>query len=148
MSPVPGQRTESVGGAGGNPFETIDEEGRPVIGVTSRMGAWAGAPRVASLKPLFEPSSPVTGESVQLARDGYALGALDVIGTDLVDAVRPVFMRVTSDGLDASDNYPGDWIGTPAKEPVTRLSGEGAKIIGFYGRGAAVLDAVGLVVGE
>ena len=134
-----------VGGSGGSPFETIDERGRPVIGVRSRMGTWDGAPHVASLAPLFAAASPGRAESVQLARNGYALGAIDVSGTDFVDAVRPVFMKITSDGVDPADSYDGEWIGTPADGAVTRLSGEGAAVIGFHGRGAAVLDAVGLV---
>lgn len=145
VSPGAGNRTATVGGTGGIPFETVDPDGREVIGVRFRMGEWGGAARVASLAPLFEPASPGRDESVQLARDGYALGALDVSGAGYVDAVRPVFMKVGTDGLDSTDSYEGDWIGTPG-DSVTRLTGDGAKVTGFHGRGAAVLDAVGLVV--
>ncbi|MFG0332805.1 MAG: jacalin-like lectin, partial [Maioricimonas sp. JB049] len=54
-------------------------------------------------------------------------------------------MRIGADGrLDPADSYASDWIGQPAANP-TRLQQEGLSIVGFYGRGGAVLDALGVV---
>ena len=64
-----------------------------------------------------------------------------------VNDVRPVFMRVTSDGqLDPTDSYSDEWIGTPIGKPIETLGGDGTRVIGIFGRRAAILDAVGLVL--
>jgi hypothetical protein len=143
-----GVRTELVGGSGGGPFCSVSPAGEPVLGISHSMGSWAGVEAVARLEPLFDRSSEGFLQ-IELAREGYALGALDVDAAQYVNAVRPVFMRVGADGrLDPADCYPGEWIGTSTGHRTKTLGGTGAKVIGIHGRRAAVVDAVGLVLGE
>lgn len=81
-----------------------------------------------------------------LAKSGYAVGGLVVDADQFVNAVQPIFMKLRTDGtLDPSDRYDGPWLGQPSGKPTRTIDGRGAKVIGVHGRGAAVLDAVGLV---
>jgi len=119
-----------------------------VLGVRYRPGSWAGKQHVGQLEPLFAPGA-AAGPNTLLARDGYALGGLEVDADDYVDAVALVFMRITADGrLDPTDSYTSEWIGNPSGNATHTLGGDGTKVIGICGRGAAVLDAIGLVLGE
>lgn len=142
---TPGRPTETLGGAGGSPFSRTSPNGAPVVGVRYRLGSWGGQERVGQLEPLF--TTVAAQDDVILARDGYALGALQVDADEYVDAVALVFMRLTPDGrLDPGDSYTSEWIGTPTGSDPRTLGDGSAKVIGIAGRGAAVLDAVGLVL--
>ena len=138
-----------AGGTGGQPFRAASPDGQPVIGFRHTLGSWAGQQAIGKLEPLFtRQSSPGTGEAL-LARDGYAVGAIEVDAGQFVHAVRVVFMRITPEGrLDPDDTYTSDWLGHPAGNTPKTLGGTGEKVIGVRGRGAAVLDAVGLVFEE
>ena len=71
---------------------------------------------------------------------------LVVAAEQYVFAVKPIFMKLRPDGkLDAADRYEGDWLGEPSGKPTQTIDGQGAKVIGIHGRGAAMLDAIGLV---
>jgi hypothetical protein len=134
-----------LGGAGGSPFSRTSPNGAPVVGVRYRMGNWGGRERVGQLEPLF--AAGAAREQEIVAREGYALGALQVDAGEFVDAVALVFMRLTPDGrLDPGDSYTSEWIGTPTGSDLRTLGDGSAKVIGIAGRGAAVLDAVGLVL--
>ncbi len=64
-----------------------------------------------------------------------------------VHAVQIVFMRIGSDGrLDPSDRYTSDWLGFRTEKSPTTIGGTGAVVLGVQGRGAAVVDALGLVL--
>ncbi|TVS16080.1 MAG: hypothetical protein EA424_14800 [Planctomycetaceae bacterium] len=142
-----GKQTELIGGSGGAPFERTSSTGQPVVGVRHRLGSWAGRQCVGRLEPIFAGGATSTAPDMIMARDGYALGALKVDADQYVDAVALVFMRLTPAGdLDPSDSYTSDWIGKPTGKPTRTIGGDGAKVIGICGRGAAVLDAIGLVI--
>jgi hypothetical protein len=134
-----------LGGAGGSPFSRTSPNGQPVIGVRYRLGSWGGRERVGQLEPLF--TTAAAQADVIVAREGYALGALQVDAGEYVDAVALVFMRLNPDGgLDPGDRYTSEWIGTPTGSDPRTLGDGSAKVIGIAGRGAAVMDAVGLVL--
>ena len=66
---------------------------------------------------------------------------------DPVATLSSVFTRLLPDGrLDKTDSYTSDWIGEPSEKPPQTLGGTGAPVLGVYGRKAAVLDAVGLML--
>ncbi len=79
------------------------------------------------------------------AREGYALGAIQVDADKFVHAVRLAFMRIDGDRLDAKDSYVSEWIGSPSGAQPETLNGNGAPVMGFHGRAMAIVDAVGLV---
>ncbi len=147
-APSAGRQTGLLGGSGGSPFEKSSPTRQPVLGVRFRMGNWGGRQRVGSLEPLFSSGTTAGARDVILARDGYAVGALEVDADEYVDAVALVFMRLTPEGsLDPTDTYTSQWIGSPTGNPTRTISGEGTQVIGICGRGAAIMDAVGLVLG-
>ncbi|HUG71725.1 MAG TPA: hypothetical protein VMM76_28535, partial [Pirellulaceae bacterium] len=109
-----GSDSELLGGKGGIPFRVVGPNGQPVVAVQYATGAWAGKERVGKLTPLFERIDASPHRKVVSAKDGYALGAMQVDADDLVNAVRFAFMRVKADGsLDATDSYGSEWIGEP-----------------------------------
>jgi hypothetical protein len=144
-----GSDSELVGGNGGIPFRVVSPNGQPVVGVQYTMGAWAGKERVSRLTPLFERIDASPQQMVVSAKDGYALGAIQVDADDLVNAVRLVFMRVKSDGLlDEANSDTSEWIGTAVEANVQTITGNGRPVIGIHGRGAAVVDAIGIVFSD
>jgi hypothetical protein len=127
-----------------------------VVGIRYSLGSWAGQPALRSLEPIFvratdpaETREAPRGEQVLMAREGYAVGGLNVDAGPYVHAVQVVFMRLNADGrLEAADSYTGPWLGNRTTGPVQTLGGTGAPVIGIRGRRAAVLDAVGLVLAK
>ena len=141
-----GRPSELVGGKGGSPFLKWDSKHRAIRGIGYRLGSWAGRNRVALLSPFFDSTNEGRPETV-FADKGYAIGAIRVDSDDLVNAIQIVFMKDNGNGtLDPSDSYESDWIGSPSGNAPKLLSGNGDYVIGIHGRGAAVLDAVGIVL--
>lgn len=139
------ERTPVAGGEGGFEFETIDPAGRPVVGLRFTKGRWQGEEHLGRLTPLFDRSAE-PAEDLVVARQGFALGALHVSSDEFVDGLVLEFHRLTPDGdLDPADSYRSDPIGKVSDEP-RRLASQGRPVVGLYGRGGAVLDAVGLVL--
>jgi hypothetical protein len=140
--------THVLGGTGGGSFRSVDPDGRPVVGLSYRTGSWGGEGAVGHLSPIYLRDESRGLSQTVMARDGYALGALEVVAGRYVNAVRPIFMRLTAEGqLDMADSYPAEWIGTPEGKQIETLGGSNRPVIGIYGRRAAILDAVGLLLG-
>jgi hypothetical protein len=142
-----GNDSELLGGSGGVPFRTTNPDGRPIVAVEYSLGNWAGRERVGQLIPRFDRATVAAQAKAVIAPDGYAIGAAEVHADDLVNAIRFVFMRQKPDGtLTSEDSVHSDWIGQPTADTDSRvISGRGQPVIGLVGRGAAVLDAVGLI---
>ena len=144
----PGDTSELVGGPGGGPFRNVSPTGESVIGFRHSLGSWAGESALRQLDPLYSRDARGVGEAIW-AREGYAVGGLNVDAGQFVNAVRIVFMRVTTDDrLDPSDSYTSEWIGQPTGGEPTSMGGTGARVTGVHGRRAAILDAIGLVFGS
>ena len=145
-APRPGIR---VGGPGGGPFRSENPEGKPVLGFQYTMGRWMSWTAPQSLEPLYDRAQTHRGGETVLAREGYAVGAIRVDADQFVTAVQVVFMRLLPDGrLDKTDSYTSQWIGEPSEKSPQTLGGTGAPVLGVYGRRAAILDAVGLMLQE
>jgi hypothetical protein len=137
--------TDTVGGTGGFPFEKVDPQGRPVIGVEFRLGSWAGKERVGQLTPLFD-RTRTTRPNTIVAREGYALGAIHVTTSEFVDGITLEFMRLNDEvSLLVSDSYKADPIGEMAGTTKV-ITSDGKLVIGLHGRGGAVMDSIGLVI--
>jgi hypothetical protein len=133
------------GGPSGIAFRFLDPDARPVIGVRYQLGSWGGEQTLGHLEPLYTRDPVPQPWQVILAREGYALGALQVDGTKYVNAVRLAFMRLEDDRLNTKDSYATDWIGSPTTGTTKKLISTGARVLGLHGKRAAVLDGVGLV---
>lgn len=116
-----------------------------MIGVRYRLGSWAGKDAVQSFDPIFERSRPQARHGELYAKDGYAVGAIQVDGDEYVYAIHIAFMRIEGGRLDQKDSYVSEWIGVPTGLSPKTLNGNGAFVVGVHGRGAMILDAVGLV---
>jgi hypothetical protein len=142
---VPFKDSALVGGTGGAPFRVVSPDGEPAVGVRYRLGQWDGQDVIAKIEGVFWRQKESGPLEYVLAREGYALGAIQVDGGEFVYAVRLAFMRIDGNRLDAKDSYISQWIGSPSGKDPTTLNGKGAPVIGFHGRAAAIVDAVGLV---
>jgi|GEM_PF-1638144 len=142
-----GTRSELIGGAGGFPFAHISTQQEPVRGVQVRMGSWAGVEHVGKVDPLFRETRAIRNTTIVMAKPGYVLGAVEINAPEFVDGLRFVFMKETDGGLDSLDSYQSEWIGKAAEKPF-RLEQKGKPIIGFHGKGGAVMDALGVVFAD
>ncbi len=140
--------SEIVGGSGGSPFRHVGSVEQTVVGVRYRLGQWQGKDRLGGIEPLYANSSLRPGWEIVVARDGYAVGAVQVDGDQFVNAIRLAFMRLEDGRLNTKDTYVSDWIGTPEGTHQKTLNGKGSPVVGIVGRGLAIVDAIGLVFVE
>jgi S1-C subfamily serine protease len=139
-------KTELIGGEkGGTPFE-IKVTDRLITRVVCRIGNQGSEAGFLEIRPAAQ-TTGWAGPSAVTAREGYALGGLNVdSGGKVVHAIQVVFMRVRPDGqLDPGDSYTSDWIGKPTG-PVQKLSSPGARVVGLHGRRMTLVHCIGLVL--
>ncbi|HEX3313253.1 MAG TPA: hypothetical protein VHR72_00115 [Gemmataceae bacterium] len=84
-------------------------------------GAPAGA--VNARKPIL----------VAKAKTGYAVGAIFTRGGGWLDAVQPIFMKMTATGVDPNDSYKGPYLGGEGGTAAT-MGGDGNFIVGIHGK--------------
>lgn len=148
------EKSELAGGDGGVPFERKTALNRPVVALQFTQSTWAGKRRLRSALP-FDSTLPAAQLSqmsdlipTAVARDGYAVGGIHVDGTEFINAVSVIFMKIKPDGtLDPEDSYNSPWLGTPHEKKATTISGGGKVVVGVHGRAQAAMDAIGLVYG-
>lgn len=145
-APPIGGSTEIAGAAGGFGFRQVSQDNL-VVGVRYSLGELNGEAGLDDFEPVFTREHSNSRLQSVVARDGYAMGGLEVDGTGRVTAVRVIFMPFKPDGkLDPKASYQSDWIGTPTGKPTKTLSGEGKLVLGFQGRRERLLEAVGLLL--
>jgi hypothetical protein len=138
--------TETVGGTGGVAFKKVDSQGRPVIGVQFILRSWEGRKYVGQLTPLFD-RSRATRQNTIFSKEGYALGAIHVWASEFVDGIKLEFMKLNDDtSLQLSDSYKADTIGSATTSTAKIITSDGRLVVGFHGRRAAVMDAIGLAL--
>ena len=142
-APARGHPTDLIGDRFGLPFNQIGD-GSPVIGFTYSAGEFGRKPAIRKLTPIYDRDSQDPSQVV--AKEGYAVGALEARFAPWVSGVRVVFMRLGDDGrLDTKDKYKSPWIGQSAGALQT-VTSDGRKVIGIRDRRAGLLRAVGLVL--
>jgi hypothetical protein len=131
---------------GGALFRFVDPK-QTLLGVEYRLGAWDNEPCIGQLVPVFTRDQATTYEPRIIAREGYAVGGMNVQTGRFVDAVQLVFMKLTGDDrLDPGDRFTSDWIGYPKDGQGTPLGGDGRRVIGLHCRQGAILNALALVM--
>ena len=150
--PPPGALvTEFAGGRGGGLHYSFDRNGRPAIGLAYTVDNHAGQSVLGTLEALFD-DQPVRrhhfGNVMQVvrAKEGYVVGGLEVDAEEFVNAVRVTFVKRTEQGLDLSDTYQSEWLGTPTagREP-RKLAGAGEEVVGVAAHQGLILDSVALL---
>jgi prepilin-type processing-associated H-X9-DG protein len=142
-------QTEMIGGHGGGPYVRIDADNRLVIGFAVQLGSWSGHTTLGHVYPLYDQdTSKFPREAkINLAKDGHAVGGINVNMLDGADGMQIIFMRIKANGaLDPNDFYMTNWIGDTEGNNVTKLAGNGQRVIGTFGRQGMNNDAIGLVV--
>jgi hypothetical protein len=148
---LPGELTELVGGRArsseGWQFEQFDVGRRLIIGFHHSMGSWDNIPSVAEFAPIYEGDRFKSPPNSLLAREGYVVGRIHVVGDRFVNAIRVEFVRKNSDGsLDSRDSYLSQWIGDPQNKKPTVLGDGQTPVIGVCGRRGAIVNAIALVL--
>lgn len=139
-----GISTETIGGSTGRTFAEVLAAGQTVVGLRYLTSQRDGKSAVAILTPLAARSGAKF--NVTLAKEGYAVGGLQVVAADFVQALRVVYVRQTAQGLDKSDYYYGDWIGDPG-DATPQTIGDGlTAVIGIHGHRSAIIHSLGLVL--
>ncbi len=157
--PLPGKplpRVAQVGGSGGGPFLEVAPRGGHLVGL--RVTTWINGDHlfIKSLLPLYRVGDrPVVGQvhggpagAVQetLARPGYAIGGFVAQGSDRLDGLMAVFMKLTPSGLDPTDQYLGAWLGGRQEGKDVYLGTNEASVVGVSGRQGADIDAFGVIL--
>ena len=70
---------------------------------------------------------------VTKAKTGYAVGAIFTRGGGWLDAVQPIFMKMTATGVDPNDSYKGPYFGGEGGTAAT-MGGDGNFIVGIHGK--------------
>lgn len=146
-------------GQGSAPWQDVASEGGYLVGFEVGKGGWAVHSVVGMLRPIFatarglrdgEGRGYAKGDRI-MAKEGYAVGGLNVISPMIVFRVQVVFMRINADGLSLNpqDSYVSDWLGgdkTPRDSKPRELTSRGRIVIGITGdTGSGRVDSVGLV---
>lgn len=148
--PIPtGRKSGLVGSVGGGEYVELATEGKRFMGVSGSDGSWAGKMRLARFQPYLFPGPAPRGKYTDRAKNGYAVGAIEVNYDGYVNAVRCTYVKINGSEPDWSDTYQGEWIGDPSGNQVKQYGGEDEPpIIGVYYRQGLVLNALGVLYAE
>jgi len=144
-----GTDTEVAGDATGGLPQRYVEPGGHLLGLEWRGGEWDGEKCFGGLVPVFKRDQPATIPARVIAKDGYAVGGVQVQSLRFVDAIRLVFHKIKPDGtLDPADSYESEWFGFPGDKAPKVLSSGGKPVIGIKCQQGAILNGLALVVGN
>jgi len=111
--------------------------------------------RIRGLQPIYRHqqglvhggkySSPGTMIEV-VAKDGYAVGKVELRSGSILDGFRVTFMRDHEDRLDPNDAYDSDWIGGQGGNPQRPVKCEGRPAIGVHGTYGDDICSLGLIL--
>jgi ribosomal protein S27E len=129
------------------PRRYLDPKGH-LIGLEFGVGMWMNEPCLNALRPVYSQDQNRLHPQSVVAKEGYAVAGADVQYRNSVDAIKLHFRRVRPDGsLDPNDVYDSPWFGaTDATARVMSLGNTGARVLGVFTRGGAVIDSVALVL--
>jgi hypothetical protein len=147
-SPHLGKDTETAGDEkNGGPQRYVDAS-KPLIGLEYRGGEWEKEKCIGQVVAVYDlKQSPFPGLSRVTARSGYAVGGVNVQSKKFVDAIQVVFMKIKpTGGLDPTDLYTSDWLGTVGDGKTTKLGQTGKIVMGINCKQGAVLNGFALVM--
>ena len=154
LAAVPG----SFFGGDRDRFRDLAPEGGVLVGVRVSYVEKFGGPKVSSVRPVYRVGSKLVDgarrgtlrgkEASAAAKEGYAVGAVNVRAGLGVDGFELIFMKVDGDRLDTSDAYASDWLGDKKGGVPREADGGGKTPVGLQGRAAREVNALGLIVKE
>ncbi len=139
----------------GEGWQDIAREGGYIVGFEAGKGGWFQFSVLGGLRPIFatahgerpgERRGKASGKRV-VAKDGYAVGGLQVRSGDVVNCVEIIFMRINPDGisLNPQDTYVTDWLGGEGGGKPREINPRGRMIVGVTGSTGDVVNSLGLV---
>ena len=69
-----------------------------------------------------------------VAKEGYAVGAVDVVGAMEVTGFNVTFMKIIDGRLNPQDKYTSEWIGDEGNDETPHLEAKGRQVIGIRTR--------------
>ena len=130
------------------PYRELAADGGVLVGLEVGLGGSAPAERVEAVRPIYRvdgrdrtgpPAGRFLSDEVRrsvrlLARDGYAVAALQVSAGRQVDGLAVRFARVDKAWLKLADSYDTDWVGAGSAESREWLTGDGQPVVGLVAR--------------
>jgi hypothetical protein len=140
-----GQDTPFVGDKGMSTHRYVEPNGH-LLGLDYDTFNWQNEQSIRRLAPVFTRDQPLlVGAQRVIAKDGYAIGSVEVQHTKHINGLKLHFYRLKGDGsLDAADTYASELIGFAGKTQQ-KLGGDGTRMIGINVRAGAVVDALAFV---
>ncbi len=80
------------------------------------------------------------------AKAGYAIGAVSAISGLCCDGMSVRFMKVVKSGLDPTDSYQSEYVGTKEQKTPQTLTGGGKAVIGITGKVTGNNTGFGLIL--
>jgi hypothetical protein len=139
-------------GTGDIPFRSVSQGGSILVGFDVGYGQFVGNPVIHALRPIFQtPRGKVYGRVYGVAtagmdhveaKPGYAVGAITVKAGLGIDGLSVTFMEIEGDGLNRNKSYETKWLGGMGGGPKTKLAGDGAFVVGIFGKLTKDLKAI------
>lgn len=148
--------TEVAGSTGGTTFEDLGPEGSLMVGIQIFHDDFQGQAVIKSVQPLFE----LAGQQVPgkrhggsggtkqyvIAKDGYAIGAIDAKADDVLHGFKVIFMRTKAGRLNPTFFYKSDWLGAGSSVGTLRIGGNGKPVVGIRGSCGDHVNGLGLIL--
>jgi hypothetical protein len=130
----------------GPEFEDTAPEDGLLVGFNIGFGFYINSNNdtVVSLQPIYrvddkEKLGKVQGTNTkrairELAKPGYAVGAIHAKATLALDGFYITYMKIDGNRLDPNDSYNSNWLGGPGGNGPTSISSDGRQVVGIIGR--------------
>ncbi len=133
-----------LGGGGNPPFTDVAPAGGVLIGFEIGLGKWGNSDIISAVRPIYRTRSggeilgkqhgTNTSRLLRVkAKSGYAVGAITVKSTLVVNGLCVTFMRYNGRVLVPAASYDSEWI-AQAGGFTTRLGGDGTPVTGICGK--------------
>jgi S1-C subfamily serine protease len=139
-------------------FRDYAPEGGNLIGFELGFGKLYARDAVTAIKPIYRTKDgekdgntqgKIVGSVTLKAKDGYAVGAVIVQRSVVVEGLSLVFMKVVDGKLDPKDSYESNWAGNTTQRRDVQLGGTGVPLIGIVGKANAQqkhLTGIGVIL--
>lgn len=156
FEPKTPEESARVGGGGGSDFTEAPKDRPFLVGLRVSYSQHQGRKICKSIQPVFMKDgkvrdgkwhgNPTGTRDTVMAPEGYAIGAVIAKGSDRVDALKAVFMRISGPALFPHDARESKWLGGKGGGEEIRLGGtRGEPIVGLHGRQGGDTDAFGVI---
>jgi hypothetical protein len=137
-------------------FHDIAPTGGVLVGARVSYIMRSGGPKISSIQPIYRVGEKLVDgerqggllgeETTEVAKPGYAVGAINTHTGLTVDGFEMVFMKIDGDRLDSDDSYTSEWLGDEKGGSPRNVSSNGKIPVGLQGRAGKEVYGLGLIV--